>query len=247
MKIGIISDIHGNLEALKCVISDMYEYRIQIILCLGDIIGYGSSPRECVRMIRYLAGDNIVMGNHEDLVADLEEAKMEMSAMAFEGVRFCRSNLPMHDLDFLMGLPLVKVLPEFDITLAHASFRAPHDWGYYLEMDTEADWELGVLSTRYLALGHTHIPILHEQYHESSIELAGDIELDPESKYLFNPGSVGQPRDFDPRASYAILDVNGNKTTFILRRVEYDIKKTEDSFRAAGLSSSLWERLYDGR
>ncbi len=245
MKIAIISDIHGNLEALNKVAEDIKKLGITMVFCLGDIVGYGPYPSQCLMQIRNLAKITL-RGNHEQATTDtIEEAREAMKDLAFGAIEFTRTVLKDYEFEYLRTLPLIQVLPKINITLAHGSAVTDRGWTY-VEKEELIKKELENCATRICVLGHTHIPLVYGSLHGLYKYLPDQLVLDNDQKYIVNVGSVGQPRDGDCRSSYGVITIDGDVTSFSLRRVFYDISKTENAMRAAKLDPILYERLYCG-
>lgn len=247
-KVGIIADIHSNLEALQRVIEDMVANNVTKVFCLGDIVGYGPFPKECLEIVRKLA-DKIVRGNHEDSVLDLQMAEEKMKKLAFFGIQFSQKRLPEDDLAYIRSLPVRHIVKDLDLALAHGSYTETDEessaW-HYIEEEEDALSILNSVPARICVVGHTHMPFLLDSKNGLHEVLPDNLELEKDSKYLINVGSVGQPRDGDCRASYGLFEFDGARVSFNLQRVFYDIGKAEASFRNAGLPAYLSERLFKG-
>lgn len=244
MRVAVISDIHGNLEALRRITEDIESNGADKVFCLGDIVGYGPFPKQCLGAVRKLA-EIIVGGNHEESVLDPVLAQARLSRSALAGVQFSRSKLTAHDLDFLATLPERKVVAELGLALAHGSYSAPSAWNY-VEGEEEADVEMAHAPARISVVGHTHMPDVFAGI-GGRVRLADDnIELKAGVQHLINVGSVGQPRDGDSRSSYGLFEFKGRKIFFRLRRVEYDIQKTARAIWRSGLPEGLGDRLFRG-
>jgi len=246
LKIAIISDIHANLEALQEVLHDIEKKKAGLIFCLGDIVGYGANPRECLILVMCYCAQ-IIRGNHEEGVIFPKTAKERLNDMAYEGVRYARKILYKKERTFLRTLPKHHVLGGMEITLAHGAYTESFK---YLDEEEKAFEELKHTPTKFTFVGHTHVPFVFGS-DDGLIEcLPDNLDLNREQKYLINVGSVGQPRDGDCRASYGLLDINseaGKKTyLFTLNRVFYNIQKTQDAMRKAKLPLALSERLFRG-
>lgn len=245
MKIAIISDIHGNLEALDRVVEDIGKLGISLVICLGDIVGYGPYPSQCLTITRHLA-KNILKGNHEQAVASTtKEAREAMKDLAFNAIEFTRTILEENEIEYLRSLPLTQVFPEMNLTIAHGSAIADRGWTY-VEKEALIKQEIENCMTRICVLGHTHVPLVYGSIHGLYRYLPDQLVLDDSQKYIINVGSVGQPRDGDCRSSYGVLVIDGGVTSFSLRRVFYDIQKMENAMRDAKLDPMLYERLYCG-
>ena len=246
LKIAIISDVHSNLEALQEVLADITRQKTEHIFCLGDIVGYGANPRECLILIMHCC-NQIIRGNHEEGVIFLEFAKIHLNDLAYAGVRYSRKILHKKERTFLRTLPKHIVFHGMRITLAHGAYTESFK---YLDEEEKAFEELKYTPTKLTFVGHTHVPFVFGS-DDGLIEcLPDNLDLNGEQKYLINVGSVGQPRDGDCRASYGLLDINGEagKETyrFTLNRVFYNIQKTQDAMRKARLPLALSERLFRG-
>ena len=246
MRALIVSDIHSNLEALQAVIADA-ERRgaFDAIWCLGDSVGYGPDPRACLELLQShpLVA---VAGNHDRAALDFRESSDFNSAAAFSAGWTAKQLLEEHRA-FLSSLPEVTTASGF--TLVHGSLRAP--LREYLLNEEAASSTFGRLTTGYCLVGHSHLPfICHEnQNGPKFVQFSEDqvFSLD-DRRWIANPGSVGQPRDYDPRPSYAIFDQREADCRGSLERhrVEYDRGTTQDKMREAGLPRSLIDRLDHG-
>lgn len=248
MKIAVFSDIHGNLEALKAVLADAKERGYDRLVCLGDVVGYGADPEECVEVIRREvfvdgSGESVVKGNHDDAVAGGDDSYFNPDAK--RAVGWTREHLSEGSLQWLSALPYEK--RHSGILLVHASPFDPGEWNYVVTM-SEAWNAFESFGERIAFIGHSHVPFtvgidsaqssLHVETHEHVI-------LKPGWRYLTNVGSVGQPRDGDPRASYVQYD--DEEMTLDRIRVEYDIDAAASKIHEAGLPAFLADRLFKGR
>lgn len=240
MRYGIFGDIHGNLEALEAVLDDMQENAVTIPVCLGDIVGYGANPKECLELVRSLECP-VVKGNHDEECCDTRHLK-DFNQSAAHAILWTRDQLNDEEKDYLRSLKYTRHVDEF--TIVHASLDSPESWGYvFSEMDASASFTYQ--TTPLCFFGHTHVP--HIFMKDTSLRggFYSKIKLQPRRKYMINAGGVGQPRDGDWRAAYAIYDVKANTVT--LRRVEYDIVTAQKKILDAGLPPRLAERLAVGR
>lgn len=239
---GIISDIHGNLEALQTVLEHLKSYKKKIdkIICLGDIVGYGADPGECIRITREIS-DFILAGNHDFAVCEQTSVE-DFNQYAKEAVLWSRDALNKEELDFLKKLPLIY--REKDTDFVHSSLHRPESWRYLFGTpDTFIDFQL--MEKKILFVGHTHVPVIFENDGREIKALnSSELSLDVDKKYIINSGSVGQPRDRDPRASFAIFDLERNFVEII--RVEYNIKEAQRKILDAGLPEVLATRLSYG-
>lgn len=244
MKYGIFGDIHGNLEALEAVLADMEEQEVTHPLCVGDLVGYGANPAECLEVVRSLACP-VVRGNHDDLVA-LGKAPHSFSEAARISLEYARRQLHPSQLNFLRRLPLVW--GEESLTLVHATLDGPESWGY-ISTRLEAQTSFLYQKTQLCFVGHTHRPCAFVQEKEVRPIEFRQVDVQPDRskarrKFLFNVGSVGQPRDGDWRAAYAIL--TPSEQLVELRRVNYQVEKAASKITKAGLPESLSKRLFKG-
>jgi len=242
MKYAVLADIHSNLTALEAVLIEIEKKAgIDQIWCLGDIVGYGPDPHRCIEIIQNRCSA-CVAGNHDwAAIGKMDTAAFNPDAAA--AVEWTSRHLNLEDVRFLESLPLT--LEKGDFTLAHGSPRDPI-WEYILSV-AEAEDNLKYFKTPYCFIGHSHSPI----WFECSLSCSGH-ELLPEvviklgkKRLIVNPGSVGQPRDGNPRASYAIYDSDAG--TVVLHRVPYDISDTQQRMRESGLPEQLISRLTYGR
>ena len=240
MRVLIISDIHGNRTALEAVLEDAGS--VEAVWCLGDLVGYGPDPNECIEIVRQLPNLVCLVGNHDaaalgqlDMGAFNREAQVSMQYM--------QRTLSRESLQFLAGLPETELIEP--VTLAHGSPRNPI-WEYLLDVYTVAA-NFRSFHTQLCFVGHTHIQILYEQDENGAVtwrmpELNDPISLT--QRAILNPGSVGQPRDHDPRAAYAIFDTES--IVWVPRRVAYDIEAVQDRIQQAGLPARHAVRLAEG-
>jgi predicted phosphodiesterase len=246
MKIGLISDIHSNWPALEAVLVDAEKQGIDQLICLGDIIGYGPDPGKCWEILKRKSLI-IIRGNHEDSVNDLEKAESYLNDSAFAGIKYSWLNLRPNDLREIGALPITQVIPQFNMALAHGSFVANSCWQYIYSFNIDKiKHELDNLPVAICCLGHTHIPYVFGSQHGLYSNLTNKLTLDLDQKHLINPGSVGQPRDGNPQASYGILEILNNKVSFVVRRIAYDLELANELFEKAGLPATLALRLFIG-
>ncbi len=241
MRTLIVSDIHGNLDALNAVLADAGDFEAAI--CLGDIVGYGAQPNECIATVRALPNLVCLAGNH-DLGATGRIDAATFSAGAGRALAWTRHALRPDNADYLNQLDPSGDLAK--IALAHASRRDPV-WEY-LETAQQAAANFGLFDQAVCLIGQTHVPRTFEADGARSETTRVAERIDYEQLDLFdgtrrivNPGSVGQPRDGDPRAAYAVVDSRSG--TYTPRRVPYDIGSAQEHILAVGLPSSLATRL----
>ena len=242
MRALIVSDIHSNLEALEAVLEHAEgNGGFDSIWCLGDMVGYGPDPSACLRRLRSydLAA---VAGNHDCAAAGVIDAA-DFNGAAFTAMRWTAEQLGEEETAYLAGLPQVNLQPPF--TLVHGSLRAPIV--EYLTHPSQAVATLELLTTDYCLVGHSHYPFICRENGGMPLFLplpeSQAVPLDSE-RCIVNPGSVGQPRDRDVRASYAVFDHEAN--TIEHHRVDYDRATTQAKMREAGLPQYLIDRLDHG-
>jgi len=240
MRYAIISDIHGNFDALEAVLRDVDAQKVDRTVCLGDVVGYGAQPRECVAALR---SRNIltIAGNH-DYAAIGKTNINYFNAYAKEATLWTRKVCTQEDKDWLKGLSLVEYLEDF--TIVHGTLYAPELFDYILTT-YDAYLSLQLLEMPVCFLGHSHVPINFVWDDMIAFNYDTEIDLKPGRKMLVNAGSVGQPRDDNPRACYAIYDREARHIA--LRRIEYDVEAAASKIREAGLPAALGERLKVGR
>jgi diadenosine tetraphosphatase ApaH/serine/threonine PP2A family protein phosphatase len=244
MRIVIVADIHSNLEAFEAVLAHAVAGgAIDRLWCLGDVVGYAADPAACIALLRRYP-HTAVVGNH-DLAAVGELGTGDFNPVAARAAAWTGEHLSAEEHQYLSSLPFVVV--EEDFTMVHGSLRWP-EWEYLLSADAAAE-HLRLQETPYGLVGHSHIPFVAVDRDGSPPAMValqdGDVLKLSEGRLIINPGGVGQPRDGDPRASYAVFDSDGR--TFALHRVEYDLEKAQRKIREAGLPPYLAERLAYGR
>ena len=237
---AVISDIHGNLEALEAVLRDVPE-DVEAIYCLGDVIGYGANPDECCDVVRSF-GMPTISGNHDVAVTDLKTDLNWFNPTAAAAVLWTREHLSGENAEFLRTRP--RMMRTDGALFVHGSIRDPDE---YIINRISAQENLAILRSEYpdvdvCFFGHTHVKAVAPSPNGA---MSGGHTLDLRSggPYLVNPGSVGQPRDGDAFASYVISDGE----SVLYRFVEYDIGKAQAKIRAAGLPDMLADRLAVGR
>lgn len=247
MRYAVLSDVHGNLEALSTVLADAASEGALGILCLGDVVGYGADPAPCIELLgeRSLL---MVAGNHEHGALGLLDVGWFNSA-ARAAALWTRDRLGADHQNFLTGLPLASTLGE--ATCVHASPRRPEEWDYLLSAE-DGFQAFGDFATRLCFVGHSHRPGVWSLGSSGPAyeDLAGPafhdrrIPFHDGRRYIINVGSVGQPRDRDPRAAYVLWDEDERSVT--LRRVTYDHKAAAAKILRAGLPRALADRLAHG-
>jgi len=241
MRYGIISDIHGNLEALQTVLQSCHRQNVQNILCIGDIVGYGASPGECIAALKE-AEAICVAGNHDWAVAARLDASY-FSSDGKEAINWTRSKISIEDITLLSMLNLVCTSDE--VMMVHSSPFQPEAFTYLTDV-AKATKAFSALSHPVCFIGHTHVPRIFAKRDNNIVNTKTfEFEVHPDYQYIVNVGSVGQPRDGNPMASYGIYD---SETQMIeLKRVQYDIQTAQKKIVNAGLPEILAQRLMHGR
>ncbi|MFL7837184.1 MAG: metallophosphoesterase family protein [Candidatus Promineifilaceae bacterium] len=241
MRILVLSDIHANLAAFEAVL-EAADGQWDRVWCLGDLVGYGPNPNECIALLREF--DHLSLsGNHDwAVLGKLNIAEFNEDARAM--VLWTRSVLEEESRSYLESLPSLRVVDAF--TMAHASPRHPV-WEYVLDYDTAAE-NFAYFDTAYCLIGHSHVPlhIIEREPGDLLVEevVNGRIVSLINERVMLNPGSVGQPRDDDPRAAYALLD--SESLTWQFGRVPYPIEETQEQMRRENFPRALVERLSYG-
>jgi diadenosine tetraphosphatase ApaH/serine/threonine PP2A family protein phosphatase len=240
MKFAIFGDIHGNLEALQAVLRDAQAQGCGNYVCLGDIVGYGADPVACLESVRGLQCP-VVRGNHDEGAANTSNLE-DLNPLAQAALLWTRDQLSPEQRQWLADLKLVRQVRDF--TIVHATLDSPGAWAYVTNrFDAMASFSYQF--TQLCFYGHTHAPRIFEK--DDTVRGARGLEaqLVRGTKYFINVGSVGQPRDGDWRAAYAIYDAELHHVT--IRRVDYDLDTAQQKILDAGLPPLLAERLALGR
>lgn len=240
MKFAIFGDIHANLEALDAVLHDAGNQSCTHFVCIGDIVGYNANPHECLEIVRSLECP-VVKGNHdEEASADTE--LVGLNPLAEQSMTWTRAHLNPEDKQWLRDLRMVRQVRDF--TIVHATLDTPSSWGYITnKFDAMASFSYQY--TPVCFFGHTHAPKFYVKGSSVSVHPGLNLDLEGGKKYFINVGSVGQPRDGDPRPSYAVYDVAAQRIT--VRRIEYDMATAQRKILDAGLPPMLAERLALGK
>ncbi len=240
MRIALFGDIHANLEALEAVLQDATEQGCTDHVCMGDIVGYNADPYACLEIVR-IKNWPVVKGNHDE-DASGDHSLESMNPVAASALEWTRQQLSEDQRAWLRNIRMVRQVEDF--TVVHSTLDQPQSWNYVTNK-FDAMSNFSYQFTNLCFHGHTHVPRIFIR--DSRVaEVEGDsIVIEPGMKYFINTGSVGQPRDGDWRACYAIYDIPTATVSF--RRVEYDLATTQQKIRAAGLPEVLAERLAEGR
>ncbi len=244
MRLAVLSDIHSNIEALSACLEALKEKSVDGYVLCGDTVGYGPDPEAVIERVRALSPLYAVKGNH-DLAALGEMDLGWFNAFARAAIEWTIGRLSGEAAAFLKGLPLRVETPDF--TVVHGTPRDPAE--EYLLTKQQFMENLGSFKASPCFVGHSHLPLYFQVLEGDRV--VGDM-LEGESRWrsgplpcALNPGSVGQPRDLDPRAACAVFDTSDR--TFYMLRVPYDVEATQKKIRAAGLPPFLAERLSQGR
>jgi predicted phosphodiesterase len=242
MRALILSDVHANLEALQAVLSDAARRGgFESVWCLGDLVGYGPDPNACLAQLR--GYDLLAVAGNHDHAAIGKIDPLQFNTAAAAAARWTAMQLSPEEKAFLASLPLILIAAPF--TLVHGSLRAPV-WEYLLDRES-ALGTLNLLETRFCLVGHSHLPFICRENLGSPnfVEFTeGEVIRLNTERWIINPGGVGQPRDRDPRPSYAIYD--DREATIERHRVTYEISETQQKMARAGLPRHLIDRLGHG-
>ena len=247
MRYLVLTDIHANLEALDTCLADARTRGYDATLVLGDLVGYGPDPNAVVERVQALKPVAIVRGNHDKVACGLEQAE-GFNSVAKSAARWTLDMLTPEHRDWLCDLPHGPILVDDVVEICHGS---PFDEDAYIFDELDAVRALKVQNRQLCLFGHTHYPITFELSDESfdTVGAASSAEMHVQMrdgcKYLINPGSVGQPRDGDPRAAYAIVDTKERRVE--LYRIRYPVEETQTKIVKAGLPEVLAQRLAVGR
>lgn len=244
MRLGIFSDTHANYEALSAVLEAYRRERIDVYYCLGDTVGYGGSPNECADLVRQVAKKTI-LGNHDAAVAGRMDYSYYYEA-ARQALDTHAAMLSPENSTWLRGLPYQEKLTDIDVDLCHGSPVRLEEFEYIFAPEQAREclpmWpDLGSLTL----IGHSHLCKVFALTPGSVEELSPiDFTLEPGRKYIVSVGSVGQPRDYDNRASYTVYDSDSKRFEF--KRIEYDIETAAEKVLRAKLERNFAHRLYIG-
>lgn len=243
MKYAIFSDIHSNLEAYQASLKVMSEEKVDRYICLGDIVGYGANPKECISITRDLIenkGCICVAGNHDAAAAEMTSIS-SFHTFARHAIIWTRKNIDQSENDFLSTLSLLKA--EVDSVFVHASLDRPDEWQYVYTLD-DAYMNFELLREKLCFIGHSHVPVVFRSGIHFDYFISPSIKIEADFRYIVNVGSIGQPRDRDPRSCFVIYDTE--KGTLQYKRVQYDIAKAQAKIVQAGLPEVLAVRLAVG-
>jgi len=232
MRIGIISDIHGNLPALEVVLEKLKDLKADTICCLGDTVGYGAFPNECLARVQETC-DVVLKGNHDSGLIG-ETALTDFNQYGVQAILWSQKIVNEKNVSYLKSLPFSK--EKHGLMFAHASPAVPEDWTYVLTVRAAKE-AFTAFSTDLCFIGHTHVPVVIGE--DASINT-----YQPGERFIINVGSVGQPRDGNPNSAFGLYDTDTG--AYELTRVPYDIERTAKAIEGVGLPKFLALRLFQG-
>jgi diadenosine tetraphosphatase ApaH/serine/threonine PP2A family protein phosphatase len=244
MRYLVLTDLHSNLQAFEAVMADAETLGYDEVLVLGDLVGYGADPAAVIDRTVALEPAAIIRGNHDKVCCGLESPAMFNDA-ARAAAEWTAATLDTARLDVLRGLPKGPVQVNGEIEICHG---APFDEDHYVFDDQDASRAADAATRRICLFGHTHLPAVYATAQDpvvASVDPSDELKLPISGPVLLNVGSVGQPRDGDPRAAYGLL--NQEQGLIRLRRVAYDVKAAQDAILKAGLPPWLAIRLERGQ
>ena len=237
---AILGDIHGNWEALTAVLEDAHTQGITGYTCVGDVVGYNADPALCLAKVRELDAA-VVRGNHDHYCSH-DECLDDFHPLAANVIDWTRKQLSPEEVRYLRDLPLSHMVAGFCIV--HSTLDLPDKWGYVFDC-LEADAHFNYQTAAVCFYGHTHVPVVFTKHIQVTRDTYSTFKIGLGRKYFINVGSVGQPRDGDPRAAYVIYDLNAREVQ--LRRIPYDIEQAQVKIRERGLPERLANRLSIGK
>ena len=242
MKIAFISDVHGNLEAFTAVCASIKDEHVDRVVFLGDIVGYGANPNECIELLQNLT-EHSVAGNH-DWAAAGRQSPDTFNPAARDAIEWTSAQLTTENKALLMSLPLILEINQ--LLCVHATPHMPQKWRYVFNA-SDAELIFETFMQRICFVAHTHCPAIFVEHEDTTVvrEISSQVTLHPRCRYIINCGSVGQPRDGDRRASYGVVDVSCSQ--YYLVRVDYDLASAQKKILRAGLSDFLAHRISVGR
>jgi diadenosine tetraphosphatase ApaH/serine/threonine PP2A family protein phosphatase len=264
MKYAILSDIHANYEALTAVLNKCAEIGVTDFISLGDIVGYNANPKECLDLMRSLNLIAAVKGNHDEYVSNNDEVMEGFNPHARAAVLWTKAQLSEEDRAWLAGLPMRLTVRGTTVTIVHATLDSPDTWGYIFDLHQATD-NFTYQFTQLCFCGHSHVPLAFckkpvalraakpideiPAWSGTDMDKIGEetitLNIEAGYRYLINVGSVGQPRNRDPRASFAVYDSDAKTVTRY--RSPYDLRTTQEKILQAGLPEHLANRLENGK
>ncbi len=240
MRYGIFSDIHGNLEALTAVLEAYQSERIDTYFCLGDVVGYGANPNECIQCVDQIVS-KCIAGNHDWAVLEKIDITY-FNLVAKQAIVWTKRHISEAGLRFLKNLTLS--FKNNDLILVHGTLHNPEEFIYLFD-GMQAAQTFTLMDRQVCFLGHTHVPqIIIQKDQHIFYSPTTDVRLEDDQKYIINVGSVGQPRDGNPGATYCIYDTE--LKTVLIKRTPYNIEEAQQKIITAGLHPFLAHRLMIG-
>lgn len=238
MKYIVFSDIHANVQALETIVEEIGEIRPDFVVSLGDVVGYGANPSDCVDLVEEHC-DIKICGNHDFVAAGLADSE-NFNVTARISIEWTKNCLSSRQKELLRDYVSVKRHGECLFT--HSSPVSPLNWEYIYTLG-QAERIFRETEERFIFIGHTHVPgiISHDILSGCRVEMNSKLEIEPNRRYLINTGSVGQPRDGVSAASFVVIDVQRGRIS--MKRIPYDVSEAQERIRAEGLPESLASRL----
>lgn len=241
-RVGVISDIHGNFQALEAVLAQLEQEKVDQIICCGDVVGYGALPNECVERLRQLNIPTIA-GNHDHAALLLTDIS-NFNEIAKTAVMWTKNVLKEENMEYLRKLPLTLRDTANNVFYVHASPKEPGEWNYILTMG-EARTNFNYFSEQICFIGHSHQPFIIENDEGNlACPTRPEVKIRDGRRYLINVGSVGQPRDHNWRPCYVVVDFETRQLE--IKRCDYDLEASQRAIINAGLPRELAERLAHG-
>jgi len=243
MRYGLFSDVHSNIEAMTVVADALKKEGVDEYLCLGDFVGYYSNPNEVIELIRSLNCWKMVLGNHDAALLGTTSLT-KFNAPAADAIRWTQTHIKPENIQFLKDLRMREEIG--DIQLVHSSPLQSEEW-HYLTSQEDLERNFRYFQGFICFFGHVHKPFIAEQRPDGSVQIIEqqDYALRKDCRYLVNVGSVGQPRDGNPKTCYLVYDTAAQ--TLSIRRPDYDFETTAKKTLEAGLSDYLANRLKTGK
>ena len=241
-RVGVISDIHGNYHALEAVLAELEKEKVDRIICCGDVVGYGARPNECVEKLRSLNVPTIA-GNHDHAALLLTDIS-NFNEIAKAAVLWTKKVLSEENMEYLRRLPLTLRDSANNVFYVHASPKEPGEWNYILTMG-DARTNFNYFTEQICFIGHSHQPFIIENDEGNlACPTRPEVEIREGRRYLINVGSVGQPRDHNPRPCYVVCDFAERRLE--IKRCDYNLSGSQEAILDAGLPRELAERLAHG-
>jgi diadenosine tetraphosphatase ApaH/serine/threonine PP2A family protein phosphatase len=239
-KYAVLGDIHANIDALNAVVEDARKQGVTDFVSVGDVVGYNACPSECIKAVREL--DCVTVRGNHDHYCSYNESLDDFQPLAASVIAWTRRQLTEDDVKWLHDLPFTKLCGGF--TLVHSTLDMPDHWGYVFDV-LAAEANFNYQATALCFHGHTHVPMIYRKAHEIMRIEPCKIRMGFGEKFFINVGSVGQPRDGDPRSAYVVYSPKTKDVEFL--RIPYDIEAAMERNRKAGLPERLASRLAVGR